>query len=228
MLTDVALKRLKPREKDYKVTDRDGMYVIVKTTGVLSFRFDYRLHGRRETLTIGRYGLDGISLAEAREECLAARKLVAKNVSPAHEKQREKRRLKEERSFGAFGQRWLVDARMADSTKSMRRTIFERDIEPIWKNRLLTEISSDDLRTLCGKVKDRGAPATAIHVRDIVKQIYAFAILHGERVPSRAIFRAASAASKAADYLLAFRDSDRAPRTSDITEISPHAAEHQR
>lgn len=48
------------------------------------------------------------------------------------------------------------------------------------------------------------------------------------REDSRAIFRAASAASKAADYLLAFRASDRAPRTSNITEISPHAAEHQR
>jgi integrase len=35
-------------------------------------------------------------------------------------------------------------------------------------------------------VKDRGAPATAIHVRDIVKQIFAFAILHGEKVPNPA------------------------------------------
>jgi len=26
MLTDVALKNLKPREKPYKVADRDGMY----------------------------------------------------------------------------------------------------------------------------------------------------------------------------------------------------------
>jgi len=33
---------------------------------------------------------------------------------------------------------------------------------------------------------DRGAPATAIHVRDIVKQIYGFAILHGEQVPNPA------------------------------------------
>jgi integrase len=35
-------------------------------------------------------------------------------------------------------------------------------------------------------VKDRGAPATAIHVRDIVKQIFGFAILHGERVENPA------------------------------------------
>jgi hypothetical protein len=42
MLTDVAIKALKPKEKDYKVADRDGMYVHVTTKGALSFRMDYR------------------------------------------------------------------------------------------------------------------------------------------------------------------------------------------
>jgi integrase len=37
---------------------------------------------------------------------------------------------------------------------------------------------------MCAKVKERGAPATAVHVRDIVKLVYAFAILHGEKVPN--------------------------------------------
>jgi hypothetical protein len=40
------------------------MYALVKTTGTIVFRLDYRLHGRRETLTIGQYGRDGITLAE--------------------------------------------------------------------------------------------------------------------------------------------------------------------
>ncbi len=75
---------------------------------------------------------------------------------------------------------------MADSTRAMRRTIYERDILPKFRKRLLTEIEPDDLRALCAKVKNRGAPATAIHVRDIVKQIYAFAILHGEKVANPA------------------------------------------
>lgn len=75
---------------------------------------------------------------------------------------------------------------MADSTRAMRRTIYERDILPKFRKRLLAEITSDDLRALCAKVKDRGAPATAIHVRDIVKQIYGFAILHGEKVANPA------------------------------------------
>lgn len=186
MLTDVALKRLKSRDKDYKVSDRDGMYAVVKSSGMIVFRYDYRLNSRRETLTIGRYGQDGISLARARELCMAARRAVAEGRSPAQEKQREKRHLKEAKSFGEFGERWFKESPMADSTRAMRRTIFDRDIAPVWKNRLLNEVSPDDLRALCAKVKDRGAPATAVHVRDIVKQIFGFAVLHGEKVTNPA------------------------------------------
>jgi Arm DNA-binding domain len=51
MLTDAALKHLKPKGKIYKVTDRDGMYVLVKPSGTLTFRLDYRMNGRRETVT---------------------------------------------------------------------------------------------------------------------------------------------------------------------------------
>lgn len=182
MLTDTALKNLKPKEKAYKVADRDGMYVHVTTSGSITFRYDYRLHGRRETLTIGKYGPSGLSLARAREKCLDARRAVAEGLSPAQEKQREKRRVLEAKSFGEFGERWFKEAPMADSTRAMRRSIFERDLLPAFRNRLLSEITPDDLRALCAKIKGRGAPATAIHVRDILKQIYGFAILHGEKV----------------------------------------------
>lgn len=186
MLTVTALKRLKPKDRDYKVSDRDSMYAVVKPSGVIIFRYDYRLNGRRETLTIGRFGADGTSLVGAREQCLEARRSVAQGKSPAQEKQRRKRRLKEATTFGDFGGRWIGNAPMAESTRNMRRIIYERDIFPLWKNRLLTEITPDDLRALCGKVRDRGAPATAIHIRDIVKQIFGFAILHGEKLANPA------------------------------------------
>lgn len=186
MLTDTAIRSLKTREKPYKVTDRDGMYVLVSVKGSISFRLDYRLHGRRETIVLGKYGPDGLSLARAREKCIDARRLVAEGQSPAIEKQREKRRIKEAKSFGEFGEKWLTAAPMADSTRAMRRSIWERELLPAWRNRLLTEISPNDLRAHCGKIVDRGAPATAIHVRDILKQIYGFAILHGEKVANPA------------------------------------------
>lgn len=50
MLTDVALKSLRPKDKVYKVADRDGMYVRVMPSGAVSFGLDYRINGRRETI----------------------------------------------------------------------------------------------------------------------------------------------------------------------------------
>lgn len=186
MLTDTAIKALKPQKKLYKVTDRDGMYVVVQPSGAIVFRHDYRLNGRRETITLGRYGPEGLSLARARERLIDAKRAIQEGRSPAQEKQHEKRRLKEAKRFGEFGERWFQEARMADSTRAMRRSIYERDILPTFRNRLLTEITPDDLRAMCAKVKERGAPATAVHVRDIVKLVFAFAILHGEKVPNPA------------------------------------------
>ncbi|GHC71050.1 hypothetical protein GCM10010136_17930 [Limoniibacter endophyticus] len=55
--------------------------------------------------------------------------------APAIEKQREKRRIKEAKSFGRFGEKWLTNATTADSTRAMRRSIFERGLLPVWRNR---------------------------------------------------------------------------------------------
>jgi len=121
-----------------------------------------------------------------REKLLDAKKAVAQGKSPAHEKQREKRRLTAAKNFGDMTAQWLAGARMADSTRAMRKSIVDRDILPAFQNRLLNEITADDLRALCGKVKERGTSATAVHIRDIVKQVYVFAILHGEKVDNPA------------------------------------------
>ncbi|SAL09231.1 phage integrase family protein [Caballeronia sordidicola] len=40
MLTDFALRNLKPRANPYKATDRDGMYAVVSPKGTISFRYD--------------------------------------------------------------------------------------------------------------------------------------------------------------------------------------------
>ena len=186
MLTDAALKNLRPKTKAYKSTDRDGMYAFVSPGGAISFRYDYRFNGRRETVTLGRYGRGGLTLAQARERLFDIKRTIAEGASPAIEKQRAKRRLKSSRSFEHVAQAWMDKAPMANSTRNMRRSIFNREVLPKWRTRLLSEITSDDLRAHCKTIVDRGAPATAIHVRDIVKQIYGWAILHGEKIDNPA------------------------------------------
>jgi integrase len=75
---------------------------------------------------------------------------------------------------------------MADSTKAMRKTVIDRDILPVFRNRRMAEIGPEDLRALCAKIKGRGAPATAVIAREIVKLVFAYAAMHGEKAPNPA------------------------------------------
>ncbi len=82
MLTDIAPHNLKSKSRTDKAFDRDGMDVTVSPTGTVTFPYDFRLNGRRENLTIGRYGPSGISLAMAREMLIDATKAAAKGEFP--------------------------------------------------------------------------------------------------------------------------------------------------
>lgn len=100
MLTDTKLRNLKPKDKLYKVNGRDGLYVAVTAAGAISFRYNYSIHGRQETITFGRYGVGGITLAEARERLGEAKKMIAAGKSPAKEKARDKVRVRTRRRSG--------------------------------------------------------------------------------------------------------------------------------
>ncbi|WP_456085610.1 Arm DNA-binding domain-containing protein [Methylomonas albis] len=101
MLTDTKLRNLKSRDKLYKVNDRDGLYVAITPAGSISFRYNYSINGRQETITFGRYGVGGITLAEARERLGDAKRVVANGKSPAKEKARDKARVKGAETFAA-------------------------------------------------------------------------------------------------------------------------------
>jgi len=187
------IKTLKGRDKAYKVRDRDGLYVFVSPSGYKSFRLDYRINGRRETLTIGKCGDDGITLDEARERTMAARKLIAKGISPSKEKAKAISDLRASKTLAEWAGRWLSEYQMADSTRAMRKSILDRDIIPILGNCLLSEIEATNLVSLCDKIKKRGAPATAVHAREVIGQIYRYAIGRGEKVRNPADHVQASA-----------------------------------
>ncbi len=161
MLTDIAIKSLKSIDKPYKVPDRAGLCVSVAPTGTRTFCYDYRVNGRRETLTIGRHGKYGITLAVAREKLIDAKKRVDEGVSPAKEKKRAKAKAKSEGTFGELAGRWLAESEMSDSTRDMRRHIVDRDLIPASGNHTLREATSEDVRQRCDKIMKRGAPSTA-------------------------------------------------------------------
>lgn len=63
MLTDTKLRNLKSKQRLYKVNDCEGSYVAVTAAYLITFRYNYLLNSRQETIMFGRYGVDGITLA---------------------------------------------------------------------------------------------------------------------------------------------------------------------
>ena len=50
-LTDVAIRTAKPSEKPRKITDERGLYLLVQSSGIKLWRFNYRFDGKQKTLT---------------------------------------------------------------------------------------------------------------------------------------------------------------------------------
>lgn len=171
MLTETKLKSIKPTDKTYKISDRDGLYVAVSKTGAISFRYDYRINGRRETITFGKYG--EMSLAEARDKLISAKKMLSEGISPAKEKQRLKQ-FRNNDVFGYWLEKWFNDANYADSTRDIVGGIINRDVMPKFGKLLLSEITPTILRQYCEKLKER-APVTAVKTRDIVSMVFTYA-----------------------------------------------------
>ncbi|MGK5633636.1 tyrosine-type recombinase/integrase [Proteus mirabilis] len=186
MLTDTRLRSLKPQDKLYKVSDRDGLYVAVTKSGVISFRYDYRFNGRRETVTFGRYSADGITLAEARAELIEAKRLLNAGISPASRKRDGVESKKNKTVFREYTVRYLNDAQYAESTRAMKEAIIEKEIYPVFGKLQLEEITTPRLRALCEKIKDRGAKATALQVREIVGSVFTYAIDRGYEISNPA------------------------------------------
>lgn len=84
MLTDTAVKKAKPADKPYKLTDSQGLILYVMPTGSKSWRLRYRHDGKERQLVFGPY--PDLSLADAREERDRARKLLREGRDPSIER----------------------------------------------------------------------------------------------------------------------------------------------
>ncbi|WP_426466537.1 tyrosine-type recombinase/integrase [Proteus mirabilis] len=97
-LTDAKVRAAKPLDKSYKLTDGDGMHLMVHTNGSKYWRLQYRFGGKQKMLALGIY--PEISLAEAREKRDAARKLIANGFDPSEKRKEVKE--EQQKKFNTF------------------------------------------------------------------------------------------------------------------------------
>ena len=128
-LTDNALKALKPRDKTYTVTDDRGLHVEVFPTGGIVWRYRYRLNGKYEKLTLGKY--PALTLKNARLKRDEAAQQVAMGESPAKKKQQAKVAGAEDATMAEFAERFFKDIQARDRKDvTMPRRYLEKDILP--------------------------------------------------------------------------------------------------
>ena len=87
-LSDIAVRTAKPRDREYKLSDSGGLYLLVTPSGGKLWRLKFRVHGIERKLSLGKY--PELSLSEARKGRDVARAAVETGTDPAAAKRREK------------------------------------------------------------------------------------------------------------------------------------------
>jgi integrase len=177
MLTDKAVKAAKPApgNRYRKLADQGGLYLFCTVDGTRSWRYDYRLAGKRKTFTIGLY--PETSLAQAREHHSTARKQVGVGQCPVLIKRRQRQAaiLGAENTVRAIAEAWYAELapHKSESWRLGTRGRLERHIYPHMGNLPITDIEAADVLAL---VKGIQFPKTAEYSRQILARVFSFAI----------------------------------------------------
>ncbi len=177
MLTDTKVKALKPKDKPYKVSDARGLYIHIQANGSKYWRLKYRFAGKEKLLSIGTY--PDVSLADAREEMLAAKRQLRKNLDPSIEK--KKLNVNLENTFEGIAREWHSKQVNLWSEKHAKQVLksLQDDIFPYLGSRPISEITSPDLLAVLRRIENRGALDILGRVRQRCDAVFKYAIATG-------------------------------------------------
>jgi integrase len=187
-LTEIAVKTSKPTKSIRKLSDGNGLVLLIYPNGSKYWAYRYRYVGKEKSLSLGVY--PEVTLAEARRKLAEARKLVADGQNPSEARKALKRQaaISAENSFEAIGREWLA---MRSPGWTPRYAGFvvsrlERDIFPNIGIRAIKDISAPELLSVVRIMEKRGASELAHRVLNCCGQIFVYAIATGraERNPA--------------------------------------------
>jgi integrase len=179
-LSDVKARNAKGWEKPYKLTDADGLYLLVASAGGKYWRFDYRYGGKRKTLALGTY--PEISLLDARSRHCEARKAIAHGIDPGEQKKALKKVQADiKNSFEVVAREWHGKNKTA-WTPGHADTLnerLERDVFPWLGQQPIDTIKAPDVLRVLRRVESRGAIETAHRIKTVCGQVFRYAVATG-------------------------------------------------
>lgn len=188
-----TVKSAEPRERDYKLFDEKGLFLLVKANGAKYWRLKYRFGGREKLLALGT--ISDITLTQARAKRDDARTHLRDGLDPAETMKAKKQGNVRNPSdcFEAVTREWLEKrGRMSESGDKRLVRLFERDLFPALGRAKVGEISSPQLLEVLRKIEGRGAVETAHRAKQACGQVFRYAMAAGKATadPSAPLARA--------------------------------------
>jgi len=180
-LSDAKARNAKPRAKTYKVSDGEGLFLVITPSGGKYWRLRYFFAGKEKLLALGVY--PEITLADARERRAQARKVLAAGNDPGEAKKEAKRLvlLNSANAFEVVAREWFEKRKheWAASSAAGALARLEQHILPKLGPRPIAEITPPEVLSMLRVVEARGTLETARRLMQMCGQIFMYAIATG-------------------------------------------------
>ena len=189
---DAVYRAAKSKEKDYTINDGDGLVLLVKSTGIKSWRFIYRFVGKQNRLSFGAY--PNTTLEAARRKAEKAREQIASDIDPSEAKKQIKQLANSKtedvqrkadglpiiNSFADIAWQWLGSMEhLTNPTTQLKKTSrLERLAFPTLGDIAINTIKSSDILTTLKPLIDKKQLSTAHRLHGEISAIFAYGIVH--------------------------------------------------
>ncbi len=180
-LTDTAIRTTKSRDKQFKLSDERGLYLLITPNGGKLWRLKYRINGKEKVLSFGAY--PDVSLADAREKRDQARKIIVSGADPGEIRKASKTEsaANQANTFelwaGKWWQHWRVGKSERHAAYAKRR--LESDIYPAIGKKPINDITAYEIVDAIKGIAERGAVDIAKRAHQTIGQVFRYAIAHG-------------------------------------------------
>jgi integrase len=185
LLTDIVVKKARVPSKahgSYIIWDTMTKGLCLKVTPFAAKIFllitAYPGKKGQQKRRLGVYPV--MTLAEAREETIRWRRLIAANIDPKDEDRKRQQAALRERAntFQAVYERYKAEklSKLRRGPKDAQE--IEREILPAWRHRLITDIERSDVVALIKPIAHR-APTSAHLILNHIKRFYSWVVADG-------------------------------------------------
>jgi integrase len=179
-LSATEIKKAVPAEKDYKLFDGGGLFLLIKPSGGKLWRLKYRIKGKERVLAIGIY--PQVSLANARALREELKEKIAKGIDPAARRQEKKKAakakvLKVTNTFENVAKAYFAKRNELNEAYKLRlERSFSNDVFPFLGNTPIETIKPKDIIEIVKRVEKRGAVESAHRLFTQISKVYKYAV----------------------------------------------------